>query len=55
MSISAFAELFASLRLADHGNVYAGASFWWTIRREGYHARNERAAHAKRRSSSPKC
>jgi len=29
-------EVFASLRLADHADVYAGASFWWTIGGEGY-------------------
>jgi len=29
-------ELFASLRMADHANVYASASFWWTIGGEGY-------------------
>jgi len=32
----ALPELFASLRLADHANVYAGATFWWTIGGEGY-------------------
>jgi type VI secretion system protein ImpM len=32
----ALPEVFASLRLADHANVYAGASFWWTIGGEGY-------------------
>jgi type VI secretion system protein ImpM len=29
-------DLFASLRLADHASVYAGATFWWTIGGEGY-------------------
>jgi type VI secretion system protein ImpM len=29
-------ELFASLRIADHVDVYASASFWWTIGGEGY-------------------
>ena len=32
----ALPELFASMRLADHASVYAGASFWWTIGGEGY-------------------
>jgi type VI secretion system protein ImpM len=29
-------EVFASLRMADHVDVYASASFWWTIGGEGY-------------------
>jgi len=29
-------ELFASLRMADYADVYASASFWWTIGGEGY-------------------
>jgi type VI secretion system protein ImpM len=28
-------EVFASLRLADHANVYAGATFWWTLGGDG--------------------
>ena len=32
----ALPELFASLRLADYADVYAGATFWWTIGGEGY-------------------
>ena len=32
----ALPELFASLRVADHADVYAGASFWWTVGGEGY-------------------
>ncbi len=26
-----FADLFASLRTANHSSVYAAASFWWTV------------------------
>ena len=29
-------ELFAALRVADHADVYASATFWWTIGGEGY-------------------
>ena len=32
----ALPDLFASLRLADHASVYAGASFWWTIGGQDY-------------------
>jgi type VI secretion system protein ImpM len=32
----ALPELFASLRVADHADVYASASFWWTIGGDGY-------------------
>jgi type VI secretion system protein ImpM len=31
-----FTELFASMRVADHTDVYAAASFWWTIGGEGF-------------------
>jgi type VI secretion system protein ImpM len=29
-------DVFASLRIADYGNVYAAATFWWTIGGEGF-------------------
>jgi type VI secretion system protein ImpM len=29
-------DLFASLRLADHENIYAAGTFWWTIGGEGF-------------------
>jgi type VI secretion system protein ImpM len=29
-------ELFAALRVADHADVYAAATFWWTIGGEDY-------------------
>jgi type VI secretion system protein ImpM len=29
-------ELFTALRVADHADVYAAATFWWTIGGEGY-------------------
>jgi len=29
-------EVFAALRAADHADVYASATFWWTIGGEGY-------------------
>ncbi len=32
----AFADLFASMRMADHADVYAAATFWWTIGGEGF-------------------
>jgi len=32
----ALPEVLASLRLADHANVYAGATFWWTVGGNGY-------------------
>lgn len=32
----ALPELFGSLRVLDHADVYASASFWWTIGGEGY-------------------
>ena len=32
----AFPEVFASVRAADHANVYSAATFWWTIGGEGY-------------------
>jgi type VI secretion system protein ImpM len=31
-----FADLFGSLRRVDHGRVYAGSTFWWTIGGEGF-------------------
>ena len=31
-----FAELFASLRVADQTRAYAGSTFWWTIGGEGF-------------------
>ncbi|MBX6425111.1 MAG: type VI secretion system-associated protein TagF [Variibacter sp.] len=31
-----FTELFASMRVADHADVYAAATFWWTIGGEGF-------------------
>jgi type VI secretion system protein ImpM len=30
-----FSELFGSIRLRDHGKIYAGSTFWWTIGGEG--------------------
>lgn len=32
----AFAQLFASLRVADHVRAYAASTYWWTIGGEGY-------------------
>jgi type VI secretion system protein ImpM len=32
----ALPEVFASLRLADHADVYAGATFWWTAGGDGF-------------------
>jgi type VI secretion system protein ImpM len=32
----ALPDVFAALRLADHANVYAGATFWWTIGGEDF-------------------
>ena len=32
----ALPDVFASLRLADHASVYAGATFWWTVGGEGF-------------------
>ena len=29
-------DVFASIRIADHANVYAAATFWWTIGGEGF-------------------
>jgi type VI secretion system protein ImpM len=29
-------EVFAAIRIADHANVYAAATFWWTIGGEGF-------------------
>lgn len=31
-----YEEVFASIRLADHAGVYAGATFWWTLGGEGF-------------------
>jgi type VI secretion system protein ImpM len=31
-----FSDLFAQLRIANHSNVYAGASFWWTAGGDDY-------------------
>jgi type VI secretion system protein ImpM len=31
-----FSDLFAQLRIANHSNVYAGASFWWTTGGDDY-------------------
>jgi type VI secretion system protein ImpM len=31
-----FPDLFAAMRIADHADVYAAASFWWTIGGEGF-------------------
>lgn len=31
-----FPEIFASMRVASHANVYAAATFWWTIGGEDY-------------------
>jgi type VI secretion system protein ImpM len=31
-----FSDLFASMRVADHADVYAAATFWWTIGGEGF-------------------
>src|SRR5579871_656380 len=30
-----FSELFTSIRIRDHGRIYAGSTFWWTIGGEG--------------------
>jgi type VI secretion system protein ImpM len=35
-SEQSFAESFASMRLLRHADVYASATFWWTIGGEGY-------------------
>ena len=32
----ALSDVFASLRIADYANVYAAATFWWTIGGEGF-------------------
>lgn len=32
----ALSDLFAALRVADHADIYAAATFWWTIGGEGY-------------------
>jgi len=31
-----FSEVFASLRQVDHGNIYAGTTFWWTAGGEDF-------------------
>jgi type VI secretion system protein ImpM len=31
-----FSEVFASLRQADHGNIYSGTTFWWTAGGEDF-------------------
>ncbi len=31
-----FSERFAAMRAADHADIYAAASFWWTIGGEGF-------------------
>ena len=31
-----FSDLFASMRMAGHSDVYAAATFWWTIGGEGF-------------------
>ncbi len=46
---SAFADVFASARLAGHANAYADLSFWWTAGGEGFPA----MALAQRRMPDP--
>ncbi len=31
-----FADLFGSIRTVDHGRIYAGTTFWWTIGGDGF-------------------
>jgi len=32
----ALSDVYSSMRIADHANIYAAATFWWTIGGEGY-------------------
>jgi type VI secretion system protein ImpM len=31
-----FSDVFTAMRSADHADVYAAATFWWTIGGEGF-------------------